>query len=238
MTNFVSAKGKIAMTHVPNHTLREIGLWLTTAGLLLSLAAGCAQQKRTDEEGSENVAAPSASASASPAAAPAADASARPAAITVDDDFTPEHQIRSVDLFNHVQIVEGARTDPSLYPSHFDGSQLNAAGQDKIDLIIQAQSPGQPLVIYISTPNDARQTRQRDAVERYVKDSGADMTHLQLVTGPNPDSSFPASTGLTHAKNLENANKANNGSTSSGAGGMSTAGGEGSIGTSGGGGGK
>jgi hypothetical protein len=60
------------------------------------------------------------------------------------DFFPPESEQRQVDRFVEVQAAEGAKDDAMLFASHFDGNELNTAGQVKLNLMLRNQSSRQP----------------------------------------------------------------------------------------------
>src|SRR5262245_36479412 len=114
--------------------------------------------------------------------------------------FDNENLQRSVDRFVEVQAAEGAREDAMIFASHFDGDELNTAGQAKLSLMLRNQSPRQPLVVYLSlSPNDPLAGARRSAIEHYVKDSGIAIAKLDIREGDNPDMRTSA---LTNLRNL------------------------------------
>src|ERR1051326_1677055 len=57
---------------------------------------------------------------------------------------------KSVDRFLEIQAANGARNDATLYPSHFDGGELNALGRSKLALLMHGGRTGQPTVVYLA----------------------------------------------------------------------------------------
>ena len=120
------------------------------------------------------------------------------------DFFATESHQRAVDRFVEVQAAEGAKEDAMLFASHFDGNELNTAGQAKLNLILRNQSPQQPMVVYLSlAPNDGLAGARRSAVERFVKDSGIAIASLDLREGDNPEMLTTASTNLRNLRKTD-----------------------------------
>jgi hypothetical protein len=111
---------------------------------------------------------------------------------------------RAVDRFVEVQAAEGAKEDAMLFASHFDGNELNTAGQAKLNLMLRNQSPQQPMTVYLSLgPNDAMAGARRSAVEKYVKDSGIAVASLDVKEGDNPDTRTTASSNLRNLRKTD-----------------------------------
>src|SRR5438105_3637689 len=86
------------------------------------------------------------------------------------DFFPSEERIRTVERFAEAQASEGAREDAMLNPSHFDGPDLNTAGQSKLNLMLRNHPPHQPLVVYLDLPKgDTLVGARNSAVEQYLK---------------------------------------------------------------------
>ena len=128
------------------------------------------------------------------------------------DFFGPESEQRTVDRFVEVQAAEGAKEDAMLFGSHFDGDELNTAGQVKLSLMLRNHSPRQPLIVYMALPpNDPFAAGRRSAVEDFVRQSGIAVAKLDLRDGDNPDLRTNA------ARNLANLPKTDSGPRAGGA---------------------
>src|SRR5678816_608443 len=94
-------------------------------------------------------------------------------------------------------IRDSAKDDAMLFASHFDGNELNTAGQVKLNLMLRNQSSRQPMVVYLNLPaNDPMMAARRTAVERHVKDSGMAVASLEVKEGDNPAMLTNANTNL------------------------------------------
>jgi hypothetical protein len=117
---------------------------------------------------------------------------------TYQADFFPsESEQRSVDRFIEVQAAEGAKDDAMLFASHFDGNELNTAGQVKLNLMLRNQTSRQPMVVYLNLPQgDTLVSARRTAVEQHIKDSGVAIASLEVKEGDNPAMLTNANTNL------------------------------------------
>jgi hypothetical protein len=113
------------------------------------------------------------------------------------DFFDSPQQQRAVDRFVEVQAAEGAKEDAMLFATHFDGDELNTAGQAKLNLMMRNLTPREPMVVYMSlAPKDPMAAARRAAVEQFVKDSGIAVAHLDIKEGDNPGMRTTASANL------------------------------------------
>jgi len=147
-----------------------------------------------------------------------------------EESFQPEFfdsptQQRSVDRFVEVQAAEGAKEDGMLFATHFDGDELNTAGQAKLNLMMRNLSPREPMVVYMSlAPNDPMAAARRSAVEQYVKDSGIAVAHLDIKEGDNPNMRTTASANLHNLAKTDSDYKGGQGGAGGGASGLSSSG--------------
>lgn len=116
-------------------------------------------------------------------------------AVAHGEVFTEPGAVTSIGRLNQAQAANGAKADAMLYPRHFDGDQLNALGQTKLDLILKASTAGKPAVVYLDMPHDQMTARQ-SAVLAYFKDAGLNESQVELVEGPNPHDTTPAAYNL------------------------------------------
>jgi hypothetical protein len=127
-----------------------------------------------------------------------ADSEARKRQKEKDKQFMPdEADMHTMDAFAQAVTASGARDDGMLFDNHFDGSQLNSAGQTKLTLMMQNRPNAQDTAtIYLSLPEkDKYASARRTAVEQYLQQSGIG-TNFQIKEGDNPDMRTPSSRGL------------------------------------------
>ena len=107
-----------------------------------------------------------------------------------EKDFFPADNDSAVKKVSDAQAAAGAQDDATLYPSHFDGSELNSLGQSKLDLITSTLPDNGPVTIYLeaatgsSVPADVAKGRTT-AVTQYLLNSHLTDDQFKLVDGPN-----------------------------------------------------
>jgi hypothetical protein len=104
----------------------------------------------------------------------------------------------------NAQAIVGARKDATLRDAHFDGTQLNSLGREKLALMLHREPADQPQPIYLDLdgPNKLAQQRRRGVV-RYLEDAGIDMASIKINDGPNPDNSHPAAPSIARLSKTE-----------------------------------
>jgi hypothetical protein len=97
------------------------------------------------------------------------------------------------------QTVNGARTDATIRPYHFDDGALNSLGQEKLDfLVTSCENRAGELVVYVDVPvgegeDDKKLSQARhDSVTEYLVDCGLTEESFRLETGHNPHNTHPA----------------------------------------------
>ena len=124
--------------------------------------------------------------------------------------------------FADAQAASGARADATLSRQHFDGPALNSLGQAKLALMLKDDDAASPMKVYLNTGEKDPAYKQREqSVAAFLKDKGLRDTQIELVAGPNPESTSPA------ARHLANLPKTDTSSASGDAGKSAAAGGSG-----------
>jgi hypothetical protein len=97
-----------------------------------------------------------------------------------------------VGQFTTAQTAKAACEDANLFPQHFDGNNLNSLGQDKLALMLKADSNG-PLTIYIEpSKKDGANEARHKAVVAFLKDHGLPERQFKVESGYNIGSSTMA----------------------------------------------
>jgi hypothetical protein len=111
-----------------------------------------------------------------------------------NDDFLSENAAdRDSRQAADMQAARGARADGMLRAVHFDGSNLNSLGQQRIQLMMRDNESSLPLVVYVNLPaEDSLATARREAVESHLKELGLKADQFRVEAGPNPASSSMA----------------------------------------------
>lgn len=100
--------------------------------------------------------------------------------------FPKDGDARDVWNFRSAQASAGAREDATLYDYHFDDDGLNSLGEEKLDLMLAAEKPAEPMVVYLDVPAPQTAQRNRQAVLTYLKDRGLQDSQIAVKDGPNP----------------------------------------------------
>jgi hypothetical protein len=120
-----------------------------------------------------------------------------------EDDFRPDHEMRSVDHVTEMQSAVGARADGMLYAHHFDGNELNSLGKQKLDLMTKTGDQA-PLTVYLSLlKNDATITARTKSVQDYLAGRGLASSSFKVEVGPNPASHSMAQPGIARLGKTE-----------------------------------
>lgn len=114
------------------------------------------------------------------------DNAARPAPELHGEAFPADTDSRAVREVNLAQAAAGARRDATLHAVHFDAQGLNSLGREKLDLMLAADVPAGPLVVYLDLPADAEAGKDHQSVVAYLKDRGLDESQIALKDGSNP----------------------------------------------------
>jgi hypothetical protein len=108
-------------------------------------------------------------------------------AVNHAEQFAPPGSEYASQRLAQTQEAAGARADATLYPQHFDGPGLSTLGMYKLDLMLQDSHTANPLVVYVSIPDDEQATLRRRAITDYVVHHSsvkADQISLQAGTDP------------------------------------------------------
>lgn len=121
------------------------------------------------------------------------------------DLFPAPGEPRALDRINETQTAAAARTDATLRPYHFDGTELNSLGQRKLELMTLDDRAFSPLVVYLDLPQDAEQDTRREAVVVYLRDRGLKDDQIRIQSGPNlsPENLHPVGPSLRTLHQLD-----------------------------------
>jgi hypothetical protein len=108
-----------------------------------------------------------------------------------DKDFPPESTVRAPDRFVAAQAASGARNDPTLHASDFDGQWLNSTGRTKINMLVHDRENPGPMTVYVDVP---RGDHQRQAVQAYAQELG--VAGVEVREGSAPWVSYPAAPAI------------------------------------------
>ena len=118
--------------------------------------------------------------------------------------FQRESEVHDMDRFAAAQSAAGARHDGMLYAHHFSGSELNSLGRSKLHLMASDKPATEPLAVYLNTHNDPLAHERESAIAKFLlEDHGLAVADVQIKTGPNPNASFPAASGLIRYSKTE-----------------------------------
>lgn len=138
------------------------------------------------------------------------------------EDFPEAGQTTQVQRFVRAQVQNGARTNATLYPYHFDGANLNSAGEAKLLAMIDDDNSESPLIIYIDVPaDDVLAAKRQQAADGYLKEAGLHAEQYKFVFGTNPNQKTFAAPEIVNYPKADSAEEA---SGAGGAGGSSSSG--------------
>jgi hypothetical protein len=118
--------------------------------------------------------------------------------------FRADEQDSAVNRIADAQSARGARADATLYPTHFDGTSLNALGMAKLDLMLK-DDEALPLHIWMDVPRGDVDLRMA-SVTTYLKDRGLAPDQITFALGNNPGDDHSASASLSDLKNMDQIN--------------------------------
>jgi hypothetical protein len=145
------------------------------------------------------------------------------------DGFVPDDQPREVRHMADQQEAIGARRDATLHACHFDTAGLNSLGQQKLDMMLAADEPAEPMVVYLDVPDDQKLPNAHQMITDYLKTCGLLESQLVVKDGPNPGAAYSAADASTGLKNLQAAAAAGAAGSGSGSGSGAAASGSGST---------
>lgn len=111
------------------------------------------------------------------------------------EQFAPEDGPHASTRLEMTQAAAGARADATLHECHFDGPCLNSLGEQKLNLMLQADGACSPLAVYLAVSPE-QMSERRAAVTRYLQDAGLQPNQIKLAAGPNPGAGAPAAPAL------------------------------------------
>lgn len=115
-----------------------------------------------------------------------------------EDPFFPSDRVTPPSkAMSDRQAANGAAADGMLFDVHFDGSELNSLGVQKLDLMVKGSSPATPLKVFLNMPKDADTTNARQtAVEKALDAAGVAKEKYVIAVGPNPGVLNSAEAGI------------------------------------------
>lgn len=114
-----------------------------------------------------------------------------------DPFFPPREAMPSSKTMMQKQFAIGAAEDGMLFDVHFDGTELNSLGTQKLSAMVAAKPQHAPLKVYLNLPKDGQDNAARQTnVEEVLKADGLDTTMYALAIGSNPGAMRPADAGV------------------------------------------
>ncbi len=114
---------------------------------------------------------------------------------SVNDHFRPDTEERSVQKIFAQQHANGARQDGMFYDAHFNGSELNSLGIQKLNAMLVGAERG-PVNIYLSIPKDNTYGPRESSVIAQLSARGLASNSYTITAGDNPGVGAPAAQGL------------------------------------------
>ena len=106
------------------------------------------------------------------------------------DAFFPDQKFSTVKKLAYAHSSSGARSDGMLYERHFDGDQLNALGKQKLPLMLCDEAAAKPMTVYlVNVGAGDLLDKRKAAVKDYVQDGLRPDERVEIVNGPNPNTS-------------------------------------------------
>ncbi len=114
-----------------------------------------------------------------------------------DPFFPPDHVRPPSMVMYDRQAANGAAADAMLFDIHFDGSELNSLGQQKLSLMVDGRSAVTPMKVYLNMRKDAADSAARQAaVEKAIDAAGIAKEKYAVAFGANPKVLMPADAGI------------------------------------------
>ena len=85
-----------------------------------------------------------------------------------------------------------------------DGGELNTLGRQKLDLMLAADRPNDPLIVYVDLATAAMRDPARASVRQYLEFRGLGESQVRVLDGINPSSARPTAEALRELSALEN----------------------------------
>lgn len=123
--------------------------------------------------------------------------------VLLHGEVIPEHDASQVWQVRGAQAAAGARQDATLYGVHFDEAGLNSLGQQKLDAMLDAEEPAEPLLVYLDVPDHFSAEKDRASVIAFLKDRGLQDSQIALKDGPNPHTASSAADAMTNLHALQ-----------------------------------
>lgn len=118
--------------------------------------------------------------------------------------FHAEKREHYADVFS-AHARAGARSDATLHPVHFTGTELNSLGSAKLELMLPDVESAMPLVVYLNLTGDENEMNlRRTAVSNYLLDAGLASDQFRVELGRNPASWHPSQPHLMRQTKTEN----------------------------------
>jgi hypothetical protein len=115
-------------------------------------------------------------------------------AANADSVFSDEQEGTVVSVAA-LQSAAAAQRDPTLYPIHFNGKELNSLGEEKLEMILDCDGDG-PEILYLNLPaSDPLTAIRKTTLQKYLNEEDETQS-VQVVVGHNPAVSAPAAPNL------------------------------------------
>jgi hypothetical protein len=110
--------------------------------------------------------------------------------------FEDEKAPRATSSILETQRARGAAADGYLYAAHFDGEQLNALGQAKLEAIVAGTPVHQPVAVNLNLPEGGEMNAAREeAVIAWLGEHEIAADRVQVAIGVNETSRHLSSFG-------------------------------------------
>jgi len=120
------------------------------------------------------------------------------------EEFFPDQKFSSVKKLAYSHSSSGARSDGMLYERHFDGDQLSALGKQKLSLMLCDEAAAKPMTVYLVNVGAGDMLDKRKAaVKDYVQDGLRPDERVEIVVGPNPNTSHSTAAVLASMPKTE-----------------------------------
>lgn len=118
------------------------------------------------------------------------------------DAFAVEPAVHPSQQVMVAQAASGAREDGTLHAVHFDGTELNSLGRQKLGLMVRDEDASGTLVIYLDLPQGAQAPQARHSVVEFLKSQGLGEAQVRFQDGPNPAVTTPAAQSIDDLHHL------------------------------------